>query len=234
MQKLILGFLLAATLAITPGAPDAAAAEAPRRILVIGDSMLAAHRLSGRAVSNALAGALEARVTDQSMIGARIIYRLPISGAVLGLNIGRQYRTGDWDWVVVNGGGNDLWMGCGCTRCHRRMDQLINTAGTGGEIAKLVVKLRKTGAKVAWVGYLRSPGVGSPIEHCRDDGDELERRIARLAGHLDGVYFVSIADLVPNGDRSYHGADMIHPSLKASREIGLRVARTILRAEAGR
>nr|WP_309502463.1 SGNH/GDSL hydrolase family protein [uncultured Roseovarius sp.] len=208
-------------------------ADGPLRILVMGDSMMASHRVSRRAVSHAIARALRAKVTDQSVMGARIIYRLPITGS-LGLNIGRQYREGDWDWIVLNGGGNDLWLGCGCSRCHRRMNQLISEKGNAGEIAKLIVKLRRTGAKVAYVGYLRSPGAGSPIEHCRDDGDELERRLKRLAALVDGFYYVSIADMVPHGDLSFHAVDMIHPSLKGSRAIGQRVAATIKAVEAGR
>lgn len=201
-------------------------AEGAPRILVMGDSMLASHRISGRAVSHALGRQLGVRVTDQSMMGARIIYRLPITGA-LGLNIGQQYRKGDWDWIVVNGGGNDLWLGCGCTRCQRRMNQLITARGTKGEIPKLLSRLRKTGAQVIYVGYLRSPGVGSPIEHCREEGDALEARISGLTARMEGVHFVSLADLVPEGDRSYHAADMIHPSLKASRAIGARIAQVI-------
>jgi hypothetical protein len=79
------------------------------------------------------------------------------------------------------------------------------------------------------VGYLRSPGAGSPIEHCRNDGDELERRIKAFTNRVDGIYHVSLRDLVPNGDRSFHGADMIHPSLKGSREIGKRIARIMVK-----
>ncbi|QIE46031.1 SGNH/GDSL hydrolase family protein [Pseudohalocynthiibacter aestuariivivens] len=227
-------YLLALVTAVSVMFPNTfTQAAEPLRILAMGDSMMASHRLSRRAVSHSIARALGAKVTDQSVMGARIIYRLPITGA-MGLNIGRQYRKGDWDWIVLNGGGNDLWLGCGCSRCHRRMDQLVTKKGNGGEIAKLIVKLRKTGAKVAYVGYLRSPGAGSPIEHCRDDGDELERRLKRLAGLVDGFYYVSVADLVPHGDMSFHALDMIHPSLKGSRVIGQRVAATIKAVEARR
>jgi len=74
------------------------------------------------------------------------------------------------------------------------------------------------------VRNLRSPGVGSIIDHCKNEGDELERRIDAFAKQDDGFYFLSLADLVPNGDRSYHGADMIHPSLKASKVVGGLVA----------
>jgi len=88
----------------------------------------------------------------------------------------------------------------------------------------MVSKLRKTGARVIYLGYLRSPGVGSIIEHCRDEGDILEQRIARLAALDEGIFFLSLRNLVPDGDRSYHALDMVHPSIKASTAIGRMVA----------
>jgi len=217
---------------LTIGLTQVGASE-PLKVLVMGDSMMAAHRISNRAVSDVIEKSINVRVTDTSTMGARLLYKLPISGS-MGLNISKQYRAKNWDWVVLNGGGNDLWMGCGCNRCDRKMNKLISESGRKGEIPRLISKIRNNGAHVIYVGYLRSPGVGSPIEHCRDEGDELERRIDHLSDQWNGVYFVSLADMVPFGDRSFHGIDMIHPSRKASREIGIRVARAILRAEQGR
>ena len=52
-----------------------------------------------------------------------------------------------------------------------------------------------------------------------------------MAARDPGVQFLSLADLVPYGDRSYHGIDMIHPSRKASRIIGRMVADLIRRSE---
>ncbi|PLS20099.1 SGNH/GDSL hydrolase family protein [Amylibacter cionae] len=192
----------------------------------MGDSLLASHGMSGNAVSDVLERALGRPVIDRSVMGARIIYHLPISGSA-GLNIAKQFRVGDWDWVVLNGGGNDLWLGCGCIVCKNKLDRLSRKDGKGGEIPSLIQEIRKTGAKVVYVGYLRSPGLGSPIEHCRDEGDELERRIARFAAFDDGVHMVSLKDMVPFGDRSFHAADMIHPSRKGSAAIAARVAEVI-------
>ncbi|WP_322867777.1 hypothetical protein U5922_017110 [Aquicoccus sp. G2-2] len=77
------------------------------------------------------------------------------------------------------------------------------------------------------LGYLRSPGFSSPIESCKDEGDELESRLAKLAVLDPGVIFHSITDLVPNGDLSFHAADRIHPSLKGSAAIAKRLAEII-------
>ncbi len=208
------------------GATEALSKDQKPRILAMGDSLLAAHKISGRSIADAVEKKLGEPVKNRSVLAARILYKLPISGS-LGLSIPKQFRSGNWDWVILNGGGNDLWLGCGCTFCDRKINKLIAKDGQGGKIPKLVAKLRKTGAQVIYVGYLRSPGVGSIIDHCKNEGDELERRIDAFAKQDDGFYFLSLADLVPNGDRSYHGADMIHPSLKASKVIGGLVAEII-------
>ena len=221
-------FVLGLLVLLITGASQTVARDVSPRILTMGDSLLATHSISGRAVSNAVEKMLGERVTDRSVGGARIIYGLPITGA-MGLKIAKQYRVGKWEWIILNGGGNDIWFGCGCHSCDRKINRLISGNGRGGEIPRLVSKLRRTGARVIYVGYLRSPGVGSPIESCKDEGDELERRIDAMARADKGVYFLSLAQMVPFGDRSYHGFDMIHPSLKASREIGKRIAEIIKR-----
>ena len=194
----------------------------------MGDSLLAFNKGERRAVSHAMETELREPVIDRSVSGARLLYALPISGSA-GLNIASQYRDGDWDWIVLNGGGNDILMGCGCGPCASRIGRLISEDGRRGRIPGVVSDLRKTGAQVIFVGYLRTPGVRSPIEVCRDEGDEMDRRLAHLAALDRGVHFLSLADLVPIGDRSYHGADLIHPSPKASTAIGRRVADIIHR-----
>ncbi|MEX0285156.1 MAG: SGNH/GDSL hydrolase family protein [Paracoccaceae bacterium] len=202
------------------------------RILAMGDSMMAWNGGADNSIPEVIAQELGQPVMSRAISGAHIIYNLPISGSA-GYKISNQYVQGEWDWVVVNGGGNDLWLGCGCNDCTKRMNRMISTDGAQGEIPTMVSQLRATGAKVVYLGYLRSPGVGSIIEHCRDDGDELEKRLARMAKGMNGVYFVSVASLVPDGDRSFHSLDMIHPSIKGSTEIGKRAAKIMKRASSG-
>lgn len=217
---------LAACAFVLSGCGETVTRDAPSRILVVGDSMLAAHRTSERAVANAMEDTLREPVVDRSVIGARFQYALPISGAA-GLNITKQYRPGKWDWVIVNGGGNDLWLGCGCMICDGKLNRLISQDGTKGTIPGFLSKLRQGGAQVIYVGYLRSPGLGSPVEHCRDEGAELERRVEALSKLDQGVHYLSLQDVVPNGDASYHALDMIHPSIKGSETIGQILANMI-------
>jgi lysophospholipase L1-like esterase len=218
----VLGLLSGLLAACTEAVPQ----DKPAHILAMGDSLMSWHGESDAAVADAMEDILGEQVIDRSVPGARIFYNLPITGA-MGLNISKQYRPGAWKWVVLNGGGNDLWFGCGCWRCDHRMTRMIAPDGSDGSIPELVGRIRKTGARVIYVGYLRSPGVDSAIEHCRDEGEEFDKRLERMAALDEGVYFVSLADLVPYGDRSYHWVDMIHPSTKASRAIAERIAAII-------
>jgi len=223
-MKTLLTTLTALIISLSCAMPPALA-DAPK-VLVMGDSLLASHKISGRAIGHSIGKNLGTKVVDRSIVGARVIYNLPLSG-LIGMKISMQYMKDDWDWVVLNGGGNDLWLGCGCAFCKRKMNKMVSLDGSAGVIPKLVKKIRKTGAKVVYLGYLRSPGVGSPIEACKTLGDKFETRIVAMAEQDEGVHFVSLQDLVPHGDRSYHAIDMIHPSLKASREIGAMIADVI-------
>ena len=222
--------VLTLLLALAACAEPVARHEAPR-ILAMGDSLLSWNRTTGQSVSHGVEKLLDEPVVDRSVPGAHVIYALPISGA-MGMKIDNQYRAGPWDWIILNGGGNDLWLGCGCSACEGRMGRMIAPDGGSGAIPASVAKLRATGARVIYLGYLRSPGRGSIIEHCRDEGDEFESRLARLAERDPGVTFLPVGDMVPHGDRSFHSLDMIHPSAKASAAIADRIV-SVIRAEAG-
>lgn len=207
-----------------------ARAEAPLRILVMGDSMFSVNRIGGSDVAQALGAALGVAVTDRAVPGARFFHRLPISGAA-GMRIPAQLHASDapWDWVVLNGGGNDILFGAGCAGGTRQIDRLVSAQGDRGAIPALVARIRAGGARVIYAGYLRTPGLRSPIETCARLGDEIDRRLALMAAADPGVWFLPMADLVPEGDSSFHGADLIHPSPKGSRAIAGRIAATIAR-----
>lgn len=203
-------------------------ADGSARIMVMGDSLLAVHANTDRSVADNLQKSLGETVVDRAVVGARYFYALPFSGAA-GMRIDAQFRPGDWDWVVINGGGNDLMLGCGCDKCDAQLDKLISEDGRKGAIAETVAQVRATGARVIYVGYLRSPGFWSPVEACGPLGDRMDTRLARMAARDRGVTFLPMSDLVPHGDKSFHGSDLVHPSPKGSAAIAARIARAMAR-----
>lgn len=203
-----------------------AQAEGPR-ILVMGDSLMAMNRVLGGSVAQALGQSLGVTVQDQSVLGARYFFPVPLLN-ITGMRIKSQLTAGPWDYVVLNGYGNDLLFGCGCGTCTRMMNRLITPDGSSGAIPDLVTTLRATGARVLYTGYMRTPGVLSPVEGCGPLGDEMDRRLTLMAARDPGISFVLLSDLVTqDGDRSYHGVDMVHPSVKGSRAIAARIAALI-------
>ncbi|MCK0141554.1 SGNH/GDSL hydrolase family protein [Aliiroseovarius sp. F20344] len=214
-------------------ASPALAEKRSARILVMGDSLMAWHKATNRSIGDMLGRYLHEPVVNRSIGGARIMYNLPISGS-MGMKIDRQFRGGRWDWVVLNGGGNDLWFGCGCHRCGRKLNLMVTINGQYGYVPNLINRIRATGAKVIVIGYLRTPGVDSAIEHCRDDGDAYEARLQKMARQMKDVYFLSNKDLVPHGDKTFHTKDMIHPSFKGSAVIAKRLAVMIRKLDRGR
>lgn len=221
-------FLLIAPLLLI-GCVDGTTPTEPR-ILAIGDSMMAAHKISGRAISDVVSAELDEPVADRSLVGARIFYPLPITGAI-GFRIGNQYNGGAYDWIIANGGGNDIWLVCGCTGCVRKLNIMISEDAKTGRIPEMVTAMEASGGQILWLGYLRTPGKGSPIESCAEEGDILEERLQKLAAERKGFHFLSNVDLVPEGDLSYHGIDRIHPSIKGSDAIGQRAAAYIRRVD---
>jgi acyl-CoA thioesterase-1 len=70
-----------------------AVAQSGARILAMGDSFLGTNSSQNRCIPSVLAKILKEPVRNRAVSGARIIYKLPITGS-LGFNISRQYRKG--------------------------------------------------------------------------------------------------------------------------------------------
>ncbi|MGB0900628.1 SGNH/GDSL hydrolase family protein [Halocynthiibacter sp.] len=193
----------------------------------MGDSMLAWNRSTGRSVADYLARETNGFVADQSRNGASYFTQVRPLAGIRG-NIPSQFLDGDWDWIVLNGGGNDLLFGCGCNACDAHIRRLIDRNHDWGAIPDLIhFLLQTTDAKVIYTGYLRSPGRSSMIEHCASSGSELEQRISHMARTTNRLFFLSLQDLVPHGDLTYHSAARIHPSPKGSAAIAARISALI-------
>lgn len=193
-------------------------------ILVIGDSVMAWNGFSDADVGHVIGDELNREVVNRAALGAQI----DASGArsLLGLNIPAQLSSGPWNWVVMNGGANDLGGSCEGGNRAAVIDGLMSADGTVGKISDLIARARAQGAQVLWMGYYQAPNSTS-FKGCRPVLVELERRIAVHAAANQGVYFVDAEDAFDPSDATLFASDKTHPSAKGSAVLGRFLARTI-------
>lgn len=199
-------------------------------ILVIGDSVMAWNRSAGADIGAVVEAELGRDVVNRARLGAQL--RAGGLASLGGVSIPAQVPDGRWNWIVMNGGANDLGFGCGCTRCDAEIDLLLAPDGSGGAIPDLIRAARATGAQVLWLGYYQAPQSRS-FRGCRPGLVELERRIAAFALAQPGVAFLDAEDVMDPADASLLASDRTHPSARGSAVIGRALASAIRRASPG-
>ena len=122
-------------------------------ILAIGDSILAFHSGSCASIPDVAGETLGRPVRNAAKSGAKVS---PGFGHIWG-DIRNQYLEGDWDWVVVEGGVNDLNNDCDCGECSEVLDSLVSEDGAAGDVPQLVHRALDDGARVALMGYYDVP-----------------------------------------------------------------------------
>lgn len=202
-------------------------------VLGIGDSILQYNRKGGGSIPEIAADKLDRVVYNAAVGGAKVI-NSDEEAAAEGFDIRVQYenvgRT-DFDWVILDGGGNDLTQDCDCGKCATTLDELVNEDGTDGEIVKLVRRIVADGAKVMYVGYYEFPDDADyGFNLCGDDLAEHARRLTLMADAIDGAYFVSGADVVTAETDEAFTEDRVHPTPEGSRLVGEHVGDAMLAA----
>ncbi|MFW2542155.1 SGNH/GDSL hydrolase family protein [Primorskyibacter sp. 2E107] len=185
------------------------------RIVVAGDSVMAWNRIAGGSVADGLQARLGEPVGDVSLPLAQVL------GGRGALNIPAQLAGVRADWVVLNGGANDL-SDCDCADCGPVLDRLISEDGSRGAIPTLVADLRARGSQVIWADYYTSPHYAGTA--CVAPYAMLEDRLGRMANASAGVSLVDMDDVFRPGDLSLFARDRLHPSQKGSARIAGLVA----------
>ena len=189
------------------------------RILAMGDSILSWNRGAGASVSHAIEAQLGEEVVDASVAGAK--FRQGGLRGRLGFSIPDQFRTGTWDAVILNGGGNDLLGACGCNRCDKTLDRLVQQ-----DYPALLKRLGD--AEVFILGYYGIAGDRpGDFDACEDELIALERRLTQLAASKPNVRVVPIRAAI-TGNPGLYDDDRIHPSRTGSAVIGSLVARALV------
>lgn len=218
--------ILAAVLLLSACTPSAPPPD--RAILAIGDSVMAWNGRQG--IPEAVGAALGRSVTDASQSLAQVTHPNGLAAAT-GFDISRQFRAGDWDWVILTGGGNDLRDDCATPRAATTRDGLIGP-DLRGDIPALIARIRVSGAKVAFVGYYdgadASPTGFTP---CQSEFDIMNERFTRLAATDDEIVFLDAGDVIDTGDLGLYAPDLVHPSPRGSAVIGAALADRMRAAE---
>lgn len=168
-------------------------------------------------------------------LGGALVRNSAVAGARLTTNekpIPEQARDGDWDWVIVNGGGNDL-NGCGCDeRCDAEQRTLAAPDGSVGAMASLVDRFTEMGARVILLGYYNvGPDALYGFADCNEAFDEMDSRYEQVAELRPDVYFVDAGDVMKPMDHNLYELDAAHPSGPGSATIAAQIVDVIANAD---
>lgn len=204
------------------------AVAASPRIQVIGDSVMTWN--GDNAIPEVVARILGEEVDNNARAGARLT-----RSTLLARSVEAQFRRGNWDWVVVNGGANDLNRDCRCASCTREIDALVSPDGARGLWPALIAQLTAGGAEnILIMGYYGPTGRGGRTDRCADELAIVDARLDRLARTRAGVHFVDTDPVMGPQTPELFSSDLIHPNARGSRAIGMLVAEEIVRLDPAR
>jgi lysophospholipase L1-like esterase len=191
----------------------------------MGDSILDWNAETCRSVPDVLAREHGKRVLSRAVSGAQVLAQREGRPA-----IPDQYQAGDWAWVVLDGGANDLNVECACDKCDGVLDRLVTRDLLAGEMVALLDRLVGDGARVLLLTYYRFPRGGqyTPFAECPEEFDELNDRYRRLAEARRGVFLLDLRDVLsPETTSDAYALDQLHPNAHGGELIAAAVARAL-------
>ena len=182
-------------------------------IHAVGDSVLAIHADEAQSIPDVAGRVAGYEVRNMAVGGAMVLEggdeRIP-----------NQYQPGEWSWVIIEGGANDLGDGCGCGDCLAVVDRLISTDSTGGAMVEFLDRVRGDGNRIVLLGYYRIPPAAAEFVECDEEFAALNGRYQAYAAAHDGVVFVDMGWAMDGTDTTLYAEDRVHPSLEGSRAVG--------------
>ena len=196
-------------------------------IIAIGDSVMEWNAEKGASIPDVIGEKLNRVVYNAAVSGA-----LFVDGDAPDDSIAAQYVDGDWEWLVLDGGGNDVNEECGCGQCDEVLDGIISTDAAAGALPGLVDQAVASGVRVVLLGYYEIPPTGEyGFADCNPIIEQLSSRLAALAETSDDVLFVDGRDVFDSSELENYDDDHVHPSELGSERIGQAIAERILAAE---
>ncbi|MDX8349730.1 SGNH/GDSL hydrolase family protein [Cognatiyoonia sp. IB215446] len=191
----------------------------PANILAIGDSVIWWNIDDAQSVADVVADELAVTVTNAAIPGAVFLDA--------GDGIPSQYQPGPWEWVIMDGGANDLGVVCGSAAASGITERLVSSDARGGAIPAFVSDVRADGPSVVIMGYYFAPAAGGEFADCEADFEILNARLEAYADMTNGVFFAAAADVIDPGNLQHYDPDLIHPSAEGGRLIGAKIADVI-------
>ena len=187
-------------------------------VQIVGDSVFNADADGCASVAGFMSLRLWLPVEDNSVPGATITGNEGIP---------EQYISGDWNWTIIDGGGNDIMPYCTEEDCDEILDEMMSDSGNG-LIPDLVEEAKNDGSNVILIGYYSVPR-GSEFEPVVLEIEILNDRYSEFAKANENVYFISLKDVMePESTPEYYSDDLVHPSLEGSEAIGEHIANFII------
>ena len=184
-------------------------------LLAVGDSVLDFWSWDGESIPDAAGAAAGLEVVNAAVSGAEVL-----AGDGERSSIPEQYRGGAWDWVLIDGGANDVnAAGCGTEAAAEAVDRIISADSAGGAIVELVQRAREGGAEVMLMSYYQ-PMPWSEFTPCAEEAEALGARYAALAEAQEGVHFADIGGVLIPARPDFFDEDGSHPSVAGSRAVG--------------
>lgn len=182
-------------------------------VFAFGDSVLAWNQVYCQAVPDHLALERGAAVDSAAISGARML-----SGEG---DIPDQYVSLDWDWVILDGGANDLKDACAGDQAGSILDQLVGPEGSGGAMGALLDQVLLDSDQVLLLGYYRMlPDAWYGFDKCEIELDSLNARYQALADKLDGVSYVDLGQVMdPELSPDAYAPDGAHPNTDGAQRI---------------
>ena len=184
-------------------------------ILALGDSIMAWNAEDGMSIPDYTGQQLGLEVQNNAISGA---YISTDEGDV----IADQYEEGDWSWVMLDGGGNDVNDECECGSCLNNIETMISEDATAGVWVEFVEGILDSGAQVALMSYYGMPDDAEfGFHRCNEEVEILRQRYQSFADRHEGMILVDAALVVsPDTTPQAYDDDRVHPSPEGSRLVG--------------
>ena len=193
-----------------------------RTLLGMGDSVMEWNREDASTIPEVVGEEAGFAVLNNAESGAKVIeesYAIP-----------SQFVEQNWDWVIINGGANDVDGYCDEDE-GAVLDAIISDDVSQGDMVDLVNKVSTFAKHVMLASYYDIPSDSESMVGCEAVMEEMELRYEALANTLPNVHFFDMGDAITPSNREYYDEDLLHPSPDGCVAIGMMMAERILEIE---